>query len=139
LGYGRAPIADTGFVIPHLTEADTPSGFNDVREPLGGSLVGQFMATLGSQEGQRWWAQLSGVSHGTTYALLQHLVFEIDEKTQTVVGRQKLSTESAVRTAYVAADAFLGAAEIHAILFGFEADRVANNRQELLQRMIAIR
>jgi hypothetical protein len=138
-GKGTAPITTSEPFIGDTSLLKTPSGFNGVREPKGGDLVEEFISAIGSSHGRQWWAQLSGISHGTTYALIQHLVFEPNDKSDVLSTRLSLSTTTAMRTAYVATDAYLGAIETYAKLFGFESEEVAAQRLRLLREMTSIR
>ena len=58
---------------------------------------------------EQWRAQLSGVAHGTTFALLEHLSFDLNQETKGFVTGKKLSVTTIVRTAYGAADSYLAA------------------------------
>ena len=129
------PIPEVGPFMPDLTSIKVPTGFDGEHFKTGGGIIGPFMETNGSKQGQQWWRRLSGLAHGTTYALLEHLSFELDEETNQVLTEKRLEATTVVHTAYVAADAYLGAVAANARLFGFNEQPIDVARRELLERM----
>lgn len=132
------PIPEAGHFLPDLAAIKVPTGFDGEYFKTGGEIIGPFMKTYGSSEGQQWWRSLSGVAHGTSYALLDHLSFELDHETNQVLTEKQLRATTVVHTAYVAADAYLSAVTSNARLFGFNEQPIADARRELLGSMQTI-
>ena len=125
-------------IEPKLSKKNELIGFGGAGKIVSTTLAGRFFSVLGFEDGDLWYRQTSAVVHATTYGLLDFFQLTDIPGSEFKELHPSLSIEDVRRTAIVSTQAYLGAIEVDCRYFGWESERVAEYRQQLLEQMTSL-
>ena len=123
-----ARAAKIGLTAEFSKKGDELIGFNSIRQPDKTPLVREFFDFLGLNNGGLWYRQVSAITHGTAYGLLDYFDAVSDPAAGLVRLEPRLPAISISEFAIIASEAYLGSIEAHSQLFGWDSQDVSEMR-----------
>jgi hypothetical protein len=113
-------------------------GFGETVKVGSTGLAGRFFKALGFEDGDLWYRRVSAVVHATPYGLLDFYKMTDIPGSELKELLPSLSIEEVRLAVIVSTQAYLGAVEFDSWHFGWESERVAKYRQQLLVQMTSL-
>lgn len=125
-------------IEPKYSSRNRLEGFGEVGRMLSTTLAGRFLNALGYEDGELWYRRFSAVVHATPYGLLDFYKMTDIPGSEFKELHPSLSIDDVRQAAILATQAYLGAIECDCYYMGWDSERIAQYRHQLLIQMTAL-
>jgi len=113
-------------------------GFGRVTRIGSTALAGRCLEAFGFEDGALWYRRVSAVVHATPYGLLDYFKMTDVPDSETKELHPSLSIDEVRRAAILSTQAYLGAIECDCRYMGWDGERIAEYRIQLLKQMSSL-